>query len=78
MRFLKVKLIGKDGNPGGFFWVNPRKVVGVMDAKVPGQLSGPAGEPIAEHKAALDLGDKIIVVDALPRELVEMLELGLL
>lgn len=74
MKFLKVHLIGKEGTPGGFFWVNPERIVGIAVAMVPGELSGPTGVPISNQKAALDLGDKMIVVDESPEEMVMMLE----
>lgn len=74
MRFLKVRLVSKSGGPGGYYWVVPSKVVGVTDALVPGELKGPREEPIAMHKAAIDLGGNLLVVDLLPEDIVKKLE----
>lgn len=74
LRFLEVILIGKDGQAGTPYWVRPDKVVGVAIVLVPGTLAGPTGDPVFTQKAGLDLGDKMIVVDKKPEDMVEILE----
>ena len=74
MKMIKVELIGKGGTPGGFYWIVPSKVHGIAEAMVPGSLAGPDGVPIFEHKAALDLGSKMIVVNLTPEEMVKKIE----
>jgi len=74
MKFLKVRTINAQGNPGEPYWVKPKEIKGVVVVMVEGELKGPAGDPIFTRKAGLDLGMKVIPIDMTPEEAIKLLE----
>jgi len=73
MKLLKVELVDNKGDIGNMFWVNPEKVVGVISVLIPGDLTGPTGEPIPRERAGIDLGTKVVLVNESPERIVELL-----